>query len=54
MPEPVSFTESVTVTAALPQPAGASSLVTGAVASTFASALGDKGPDWLPTLSEIR
>src|SRR2546421_483532 len=34
--------------------AGVSVTVTGAVASTFASALGDEGPDWLPTLSEIR
>ena len=38
-PEPVSTTLRFTVTAELPQPAGASSLVTGLVASTLASAL---------------
>ena len=51
-PEPVSVTLRFTVTAELPQPAGASSVVTGLVVSTLASALCAEGLDWLPTLSE--
>ena len=42
----------MTVTAEALQPLGASSLVTGAVASTFASPLAADAPEELPTLSE--